>query len=458
MRLCLLYGLDTISTGNITGNPYQSGFPEAVWRMISVPLNLNNPEVGQVLSSFGPPGDEAWKLFDNEGNDVSSSASFIPGKAFWLKQILGQGAREIKLASGNSVTLEGGKIILLEGWNQIGNPYAFSVDWNNHTNGSENPNIKGPIRWDGTKYIGPGQTMGTDTSLTELLPWEGYFIYNSSNTTQLLEINPNKNLGITKPLAKSRDQNALDWFVNIRAKIGEFEDIYNYIGTAADAESGEDRYDMPEFPVIGKYISVYFPDLDSFDNRKYSTIDIRPTAENGHSWDMEIISNIHDKSIQLDWDRSNMPEEMHIKILDISHNKVLSLQENSYVYHNRFRNHPVKFRVFTGIESYVNAALDQARSQIPNRFELHQNYPNPFNGITKIRFSLNQTSKISLAVYNILGQKVRTLNSGQIFDTGIYELDWDVKNDAGLGVASGIYFAILRSENRTARIKMILIQ
>lgn len=78
-------------------------------------------------------------------------------------------------------------------------------------------------------------------------------------------------------------------------------------------------------------------------------------------------------------------------------------------------------------------------------FSLTQNYPNPFNPSTFIRFSLSVDHSIetSLIVYNILGEKVRTIVDEQK-GAGNYEVPWDGKDNLGKEVASGIYFYQLK--------------
>jgi flagellar hook assembly protein FlgD len=72
-----------------------------------------------------------------------------------------------------------------------------------------------------------------------------------------------------------------------------------------------------------------------------------------------------------------------------------------------------------------------------------QNYPNPFNPTTRISFDVAKESSISLEVYNMLGQKVRTLIDNQRYQPGIYsEVNWDAKDDSGNSVANGIYYLI----------------
>ena len=69
--------------------------------------------------------------------------------------------------------------------------------------------------------------------------------------------------------------------------------------------------------------------------------------------------------------------------------------------------------------------------------------PNPFNPVTKISFKLNRDNLVQLNVYNIRGEKVRTLISDRV-PANTYTLEWDGKDDAGSSLASGTYFARLR--------------
>ena len=77
---------------------------------------------------------------------------------------------------------------------------------------------------------------------------------------------------------------------------------------------------------------------------------------------------------------------------------------------------------------------------VPSSFALSQNYPNPFNPTTTIRYELPVLCKVTIKIYNLLGQEVRTLEN-EIQSAGSHLLIWDSKNTAGVGVASGAYFA-----------------
>ncbi len=94
----------------------------------------------------------------------------------------------------------------------------------------------------------------------------------------------------------------------------------------------------------------------------------------------------------------------------------------------------------------------------PEDYELAQNYPNPFNPTTTIRFSLPLDKKISLTIYDMLGNEVKTLFSNQEMAKGAYELTWDGTSNAGSKVASGNYIAELKFGNFTKTIKMQLLK
>ncbi len=88
---------------------------------------------------------------------------------------------------------------------------------------------------------------------------------------------------------------------------------------------------------------------------------------------------------------------------------------------------------------------------------LGQNYPNPFNPETTISFSVPQSGDVTLAVYNIKGQKVKTLVSDTL-EMGQHTATWKGTDNAGKSVSSGIYFYRLEADGKTATKKMLLLK
>ena len=99
----------------------------------------------------------------------------------------------------------------------------------------------------------------------------------------------------------------------------------------------------------------------------------------------------------------------------------------------------------------------EKKPELSRNFELFRNYPNPFNARTTITFEIAQKSKIALTIYNIAGQKVRSLIDKDC-NPGSHSLVWDGKNDFGQELPSGLYFGILQSSKKKKTIKMIMLK
>jgi len=88
--------------------------------------------------------------------------------------------------------------------------------------------------------------------------------------------------------------------------------------------------------------------------------------------------------------------------------------------------------------------------------ELFQNYPNPFNPTTTISFSIPEESKVELSVYNIKGQKVRTLTNNN-FDKGNHSVVWNGIDDTGNSVGSGVYLYKLNVNGKSESVNKCLL-
>ena len=107
----------------------------------------------------------------------------------------------------------------------------------------------------------------------------------------------------------------------------------------------------------------------------------------------------------------------------------------------------------------VNTAVASADdgSMLPSEYALFQNYPNPFNPSTQISFDIPKSEFVTLRVYNLLGQDVKTLIN-QSMVPGRYTAEWNGNDMLNNNVASGVYFYELRGESFISRKKMLLIR
>ena len=94
----------------------------------------------------------------------------------------------------------------------------------------------------------------------------------------------------------------------------------------------------------------------------------------------------------------------------------------------------------------------------PRNFELKTAYPNPFNPTITIEFEIERQRNVSAFVYNINGEKVKTLFKNQNFSPGHHSMRWSSRNDLGYKVSNGIYFIQMISENTLLKQKIMLVK
>jgi len=94
---------------------------------------------------------------------------------------------------------------------------------------------------------------------------------------------------------------------------------------------------------------------------------------------------------------------------------------------------------------------------LPYRFELSQNYPNPFNPVTTIEYSVPRCSHVRIEVFNLLGQRVRTLINREQ-PVGSYTTTWDGRTSSGAPVATGIYLYRFQAGDHVETKKMLLVK
>ena len=94
---------------------------------------------------------------------------------------------------------------------------------------------------------------------------------------------------------------------------------------------------------------------------------------------------------------------------------------------------------------------------VPEVYELRNAYPNPFNPSTRIEFNLPVTNNVKIEIFNVIGQKVRTLLD-ETRAPGNYTVVWDSRNDAGQRMSTGVYFVKMQSSHFNKTIKVMLLK
>lgn len=116
----------------------------------------------------------------------------------------------------------------------------------------------------------------------------------------------------------------------------------------------------------------------------------------------------------------------------------------------------------TDFSSRIEVTISEGTAVVENpqaiveKYELGNNYPNPFNPETTIEFAMGKAGHASITIYNILGQKVRSLIDGSV-TAGTHAVKWNGKNDIGVRVPSGVYYYTLHASHSFKQTKKMLL-
>lgn len=105
----------------------------------------------------------------------------------------------------------------------------------------------------------------------------------------------------------------------------------------------------------------------------------------------------------------------------------------------------------------IQTGIESAENSLPTGYMLEQNFPNPFNPTTQIGFEVPSATVVNVDVYNILGQKIKTLVS-EYKEVGRYSVSWNGVSESGQLVPSGVYFYRLTTKDHSETRRMMLLK
>ena len=229
----------------------------------------------------------------------------------------------------------------------------------------------------------------------------------------------------------------MQWSIRIIAQCQEAVDEDNTVAIISGTSNTYDELDQPEPPVIGEYVSVYFPHPEWSKLAKIYCTDFRPESAEGYVWPFEVKTNIRDKVNLTFSGIDEVPKEMEVWLVDDALKITQNLRENNH-YAVAGSEQPKPHKLVVGKRDFVSEKLADVQA-IPTTYELSQNFPNPFNPATTIRYGLPQAGRVTLKVYNLLGEEVALIINDALRAAGYHAAIWDGRNHAGQVVASGVY-------------------
>ena len=413
------------------------------YQMISIPFELvDYSPVSMFFDDYGTYNPRSWRLLRWQGDQYNEypnlNDSLARGKGFWL---ITEGGETFDLDQALSANSRDRVLIELEpGWNQIGNPFAFTIDWDNR---ALDPRIGLPVGFDGTSF---------QHQQTSLKPWQGYFINNLTSDTVNIVLQAN---AVPSPLVGKSSTNYIQYSLNLSTYLSEYPEIIDpktVVGIAREAKEAHDFLDYTTPPPIGDFIQTRIRQ----DGVAYAG-NFKPPSDEGQTWDFEVISSVSWTTASIMMTSSSLlPEGHSIYLLDLDNGAPVMVSDSVFTLSLKESQVARRFRLIIGTEELA-LELSEDIPLTPVEFDLEQNFPNPFRDRTNIIYHIDQNTSARIEIYDLVGRKIRTLVN-RLHDMGTHSVIWDGQNDASQAVANGVYFYKLHTEHGVMTKKMMVLK
>ena len=408
------------------------------YRIFSVPLELNNPTLGDVLSDDlgGSPDIKKWRAAHYETASketvyLNASSPIGPGKGYWLlikdnTVTLDTGpGKTVNTNSENTFTIE-----LKDGWNQIGNPYNFDVNWNDVQ--AANPTVGKLMVWNGSYAEG------------SLKKYEGGFVKVTGNVSLKIPVIKGGRTTYSSDV-KENPIDEIDWKVIISVKQSNMQYNLGGVGMSPKASKGFDVLDNFTLPRLNDY-------LEFNHNRKvggdFYSSDIVPTEEN-HQWEFSIDSNLPNEPVYMSWDNSYFGNGDKVLVLeDLKQNVLVNMSERS-AYSFPFTKDN-RFRILYGSLDYV---LKETLSETARILSVS---PNPSDGQFTVDYAVpnGKEQPVTISILDLMGKTVGTVaNKNHV--GGFYKANWET-SPAEPRLAGAIYLIQLKTNKNITYQRIIM--
>lgn len=435
------------------------GSTQAAYRLLSMPIILDDasPEavLGDDIPSLSSPSayDPAVaRLFEPIGTRVAEypgTGNFDLGRAFWL--IVREEVETVDAGAGTSPVLnEPIRIDLSRGWNFVGTPFAVAVPTANlrTTNGASVT----------LRSYGPEGYNTTDNPVTAMTPFDGYAVFMESATT----------LVVDPPLAadeQSRNETgqgtaamvaapeAFPWRLRIRGTSGTGRDADNVAAVHPSAKDDWDERDWPEPPPLASGLTIAFDAPKGAPDAVSLSMDVRPVSTDGTTWPFTVQTDAAGP-VQLTVDGiDQVPASFEAWLLDTATKDTWDLRRTTRARLAILSEGAERsMRLVVGTKAYVSDVLRDLEA-LPLTYALGAPYPNPSAGPVAFRVGLPQDERVTVQVYNILGQRVATLKDRAPMSAGFHTVVWEAPR-----LASGLYFVRLEAGDYRKTQKLVRVR
>lgn len=401
------------------------------WQMFSIPYLLEDDLIDAIFDEMAQfKYGRDWRLMHYNGNsnlDAGSGISRIePGLGYWFYTSENV---NIDIGDGSVNTSTPFQLDLRQGWNQIGNPYNVTLNWNSVLNANGvSSQVQLPVLYN-------PDANGYDETTT-INPFEGAFVWSDQEVSVDISLVDNISTARTATFADSGDDiDAAHWRLELMLEAAEIMKSRAGLGMSPRAQAGKDSYDRMSLPRLSRFADIKTVHEEYF--YPWFRTDILPTADEA-SWLFYIETSRDIDQVTLSWKQEAIKGKSHkLWLIDELNSRVIDMSvQNSIIITVTGSRMPISIH-FT----------DDISKPTPYMLQVGEIYPNPSHS-GNISFDLSIPEKkdnchVVADLYNINGTLVKSLQSGTL-SSGHHQITGKLDNPA-----SGVYYLSITVDHDT---------
>lgn len=409
--------------------------------MVSTPYDYPAPTytAGGLLGGIGTDSAFKFATWDLGRYVYYSSApanTFRLGRGYWLGYKTNMALSTQGVSADPTQVFE---IPLNPGWNMIGCPFTFPIDWTrvsvrtasgvlDHDTAVSSGKIGVAMYTFRSNGMGGG-TYALDFSLT---PWVGYWVKAYEPVTLLIDpVADKRSVKLESGGRAALLQDKSGWSLNLRLTVGQAADTDNYIGVSGRAADGPDGFKMEKPPVfLSDYASLRIVHSDWGGRSGDYGVDIRSSAPGQKSWDIVAETTVANKTASITWPNvASLGRGVTLTLTDLATGAVRDMRSSGgYTWLTGDTPAPRRFRITATRTAGTQLRISGVTARTTRGSSTYS-----------IGYTLSSPASVQIRVLSPSGAEIRTLSSGTTRAAGVNQATWDLKDARGTSVPAGVY-------------------
>lgn len=409
----------------------------ASYQMFSIPYVLEDANISNLFDpALNGQDPTRWKLLHYQNGAYASYPEQLKkielGKGYWFNTIEPDFQIKLSQATVSQVSqTDAFEMNLEKGWNQIGNPYPFNIDWQKMKDANASAGLNSIWLFEEGAYV----------KKDVLATWKGAFVFSDNGGAVSFPLAAKTDAAgrIVRPQRATAALDENDWKFPITLRVGSVT-TESTIGMMTDALRSKDSYDEMVLPRFLDYVEMTTLHPEFF--APYFSTDV-VTSASEYEWLFQVEANVEGDA-QLSWDASSISaHSAGLFLIDITNQVWVDMKSAGRYSFDRKAGH--QFKITYSKTGEFN----------PGMSLLGQSFPNPFRQHVTIPVVVeSDNSFVQVEVFDMIGKRIKTLEQTFV-KKGFHSLEWDASGEPN-PVESGMLLYRMKVNGRSTPVRRMV--